>query len=597
MIPAAASATLFAIQAAAKLGRKVYDVLVDETVEKPMLLPLGDLYANVAQNEAMFFFNRPENRKLIADGGPYFGFSPEDKLKAYRTLLVVNDRIGIEGDPAKLVSAAEIIQNIHGFQQLADGFGAKSPAQRLLGTVFEIGVDYFLANPQALGKNSTASQVVIAFLEGIDETDFAEGSATEIAGDVLSAALHTFQANVNLVSGDLRVTALLGGITESLVAEVDAARSATDKFRAGEFARRAAGSLIRGGLGAFGENLDLFLPKDDKVKKLVGSTLEQVLAGIKGQEDLFGAETLELVFKSALGAVGENPDLLTDKPVVRELITRTLGALTTAPGPRLFSEAAASAVLREALEVVRENVETLINPKRPQDQLLATALEALTQSLATNLAGGGDVKSLLSSRQLVELVRVVFAAVARNPEQLLGDDLSDARRTALAQIIASVAAALGDDPTRLVNGASFIELVRAVLAVAAQNADGLLNLSTATPRTNALFQVLQPIALEVIKSGDPRKLVSRDVFVAIVGRVLPVASANLDLLRGAGAGAVAGAVATALALAQGALKERINGANLSALIEQLLRQVLAGELDLTESNAVEKAARQVLLAL
>jgi hypothetical protein len=35
---------LFAIEAGIKLGRKVNEVLVDETAQRPLLLPLGDLF-------------------------------------------------------------------------------------------------------------------------------------------------------------------------------------------------------------------------------------------------------------------------------------------------------------------------------------------------------------------------------------------------------------------------------------------------------------------------------------------------------------------------------------------------------------------------
>lgn len=44
---------LFVIQAAVKLGRKLYDVLVDETVEAPLLLPLGSFAGSIPEAEAV----------------------------------------------------------------------------------------------------------------------------------------------------------------------------------------------------------------------------------------------------------------------------------------------------------------------------------------------------------------------------------------------------------------------------------------------------------------------------------------------------------------------------------------------------------------
>jgi len=580
---------IFAIESAVKLGRKIYDVLVDETVEGALLLPVGELHANIQQNEALLFFAREENAHLIKKGGPYFGFSAAQRLQAYQTLLAINDQLDVRG--GNLNEAAAIVSQLNAFRQLKPGQGAKSPLQRIAGTVFEIGVDYFIAHPEAMGKDSTAQRVIHSFLQGLDDTDFAEGSATEIVGDVLSAALRTFEINVELVSDDKRVQALLGGITKALVAEVDKAADETEKLTARRFIRRVASSLVRGGLGAFNENLDLFLPSDGTVKTLVDSTLSQVLAGIKDNEDLFTPATLELVFKSALGAVGENTAIFTRSDFLQKLIARTVEVLTDTQASKLFTDAMVSALLRETLEVVRENVETLIDPKNPREHLLASALSAITQSLATQLAGGGNVKEMLSNRQLIELAKAVFNEVAKHPEQLLDENLDDPRRTALAQIIGSVASALGDDPARLVNGAGFIELVRLALQVTVKNIDNLIDLESATPRSNVLFQALQQMTTPILEQGDPRKIVSRDVFVEIVRRVLPIVSANIDALAGK---PVAETVRKVLELASGPLKTRINGANLPLLVEQLLRAVLAEELKLTEATAVELAARRIL---
>ncbi|HTD67096.1 MAG TPA: hypothetical protein VK846_11265, partial [Candidatus Limnocylindria bacterium] len=400
---------IFAIESAVKLGRKMYDVLVDETVEGALILPVGELHADVQQNEALLFFARDENAHLIKKGGPYFGASPAQRLQAYQTLLAITDQLNMrKGDLRK---AAAIVSQLNEFRQLKPGQGAKSPVQRIAGTVFEIGVDYFVAHPEAMGKDSPARQFIQSFLQGLDETDFAEGSATEIVGDVLSAALRILDANLGMVSDDQRVQVLLGGITKALVAEVDRAGNESEKLISRRFIRRMASSLVRGGLGAFNENLDLFAPNDPAVKALVDSTLSQVLAGIEGNEDLFTADTLELVFKSALGATGENVAIFTRNEFLQKLIARTCEVLTETQASKLFTEATASAVLRETLEVVRENVETLIDPKKPGEHLLASALSAVAQSLSANLGGGGNVKELLSSRQLTDLVGIVFQEV------------------------------------------------------------------------------------------------------------------------------------------------------------------------------------------
>lgn len=582
---------IFAIQSAVKLGRKIYDVLVDGTVETPLVLPVGELRANVEENKALVYFTRPENAHLISPGGPYAGLNKEKRLQAYRTLLAINERLDVRQD--NLAAAAAIVRDLHGFLQFRAGQGAKSPLQRILGTVFEIGVDYFTAHPESLSRNSNAQRVIASFLQGIETTDFAEGSPTEIVGAVLGSALETLGANPGLMGDDRRLQVLLGGITAAAVNELKNNPQPDGKESLTGFVHRIAGSLVRGGLGAFDENLELFLPGDGTVKKLVHSTVSQFLTAIRDHEDLFTSDTLALVFKSALAAAGENADLFTKNAFLQQLLERTFDVLTETPTGKLFSEATFSSLIRETLDVVRENIETLVDPERPDEHLLAAALSAITQSLVTTLANGGAVKDLLSNRQLIELVRVVFQSVAQHPEQLLGENLSDPKRTALAQIISSVAAALGEDPKRLVNGTSFIELVRLTLPIAINNVDQLVDLEKGTPRTNVLFGALSQIAQTVLAQGDPRRIVTREVFVEIVRRVLPIVSANIDALADK---PVSTTLATALTLASGTLQSRINGDNLPVLVEQLLRRVVAKQLNLEESTAVDLAARQILLA-
>ena len=50
--------------------------------------------------------------------------------------------------------------------------------------------------------------------------------------------------------------------------------------------------------------------------------------------------SLELIFHSSLRAVGENPELFSDKKILQELITSTVTALTDDTGRKLFSESA-----------------------------------------------------------------------------------------------------------------------------------------------------------------------------------------------------------------------------------------------------------------
>ena len=586
---------LFAIEAGVKLGRKVYDVLLDETVERPLLLPVGDLFGDITESDAIDFFFRPENKALCAPGGPYASLSRSEKLLAYKTIMALDARAATPTGAAE--PATKIILDLHAFEQLKQGFGAKSPWQRILGTVVEIGIDYFAQNPAALGKDSPPRRIVESFLKGLDKVDFAEGTPEQIVGGVLVAALHTFGTNAALVSDDELVQALLGGVTEALVKDVEKATSQGELLRRQGLFKRIASSLLQGAASAVAEHTKLFIPHDETARRLVHSALTQLLEGLRDQEDLFSNDTIEALFKSVLGAVAENSDLFTDEKILQELIRRTLTALTDTQGRKLFAPETVPAVLQAALEVVRDNVETLVDPNDPQQQLLASAASAVARSLASTLGGGGKVKDLLSKNQLVSLTKAVFQEVAQHPAQLLGTNLDDVKRTALAQIIASLAAGLGDDPLAVITGQGFVQLVSDVLPVAIRNADKLVNLDSADPRTNVLFKVVAQIQGGVVDAPDKRGLVGCEVFLEIARRTLPIASANIDAFDPGQPKFIEATVSNMIGLANAPLANRINGANLPALIEAMLRCVLDGSVKLDEANAVETTAKRILRTL
>jgi len=582
---------MFGIDAGIRLGQKLNDVLVDSTIEGPLLLPVGELFGSVKKSRAILFFDK--HPELTAPGKPYHGLDADNKLKAYLTLKHIDMQVVGSGDISP--TAIEIVSNLQRLRQYEDGFGARPAVQRVIGTIVEIGIDYFVSHPEAIGAKSSERKILQAFVESLDDVNFAEGTRDEIIGDVLVSALETLQANTSLVADSDRTQALIGGVTEALLEDIQAAGSIAAIVRRENFVRRIGSSVLRGGAQAFSENIDLFLPNDTNTKKLVSSTLNQVLAGMEGKEDLFTNESIELVFDGALKAVAENASIFSNNQAVQELISGTLVVLTDATGKKVFSRETASAVLVKALDVTAQNIETLIDPANPGKQLLANATKAVAQSLSGTLAGGGTVKDLLSRQQVISLMGVVFEEVAKHPEQLLGDSELGDRKAALAQVIGSIARALGKDPELLVNGEGFVTLVEIGLQTAAMNADKLLNLDTMNTRDNVLFKVIQQTVDAITQTGDPRKLLSRDVFLDIVEQILPVVSANLDGLIDA-PDAVQDAVSKVLELAKGSLEGRINGENLPELATELLNEVLWDELDLNESSAVTRSATRILKA-
>jgi hypothetical protein len=413
----------------------------------------------------------------------------------------------------------------------------------------------------------------------------------DLIGTTLTAALTALGDNSTLAVHDPRISVLLGGVTSALRDDIKGI-SLGDLQRRSDLFERITSSIVRAGAGAVVGNPDLFVQGDSNAKVAVHNTLAAILGGIRDQEDLFSNEALEKLFKISLDAVADNATLLTQNGLLQSAIKNTVTELTSVDGHKLFSGAAVEAVTRAALETVAENSATLLDATDPQHQWVAHAVAAMAQGLASDLAGPGAVKNLLSTAQLVRLTQLV--KVANNPAQLLDVQGNDPRRTALAQILGSVATALGQDPARLVNGDTLVALIESTLRVAVKNANKLLDLHSSDPKTNALFAILAQLAEAATSGADVRHLLDRNTFLDVARRILPVVSANLDPLLGANASLVKNAVLTVLQLAGGTLQNRINGENLPVLAAGLLRGLLLKDLNINDTNAIAAAADQLL---
>ncbi|HRH97335.1 MAG TPA: hypothetical protein PLB55_15455 [Prosthecobacter sp.] len=577
---------IFAIQAGIKLANKAQKILIDHTHEHAAVLPVGDIGGDELESDAIDYFR---DHKELREPGAAFAWvkTNADKVNAYRTLMNIE-----AGTPQDALS---IIQQMKGLDQVADGQGAPPALQRVVGLVAEIGIDYFALNPDKLGRNSGTRQVLVSFISNLHEIKFSEATPRDLLFHVMHASLRTLQDNVTLLDDDRRLQTLVGGVTQSLLDDYEALGSVAARSRRGDLIKRISSSVVKGGAAAFTGNIDLFLPDDDKAKELVKTTLSGVITGIDGKENLFTNESLELLYHSALKAVAENSGVFSDQKMIAALISSTVSALSTTQAVKVFGPETVSAIVQGALAAVTENVETLIDPNDPDKQILADTITALANGLGKRLAGDATARDLLSKRQLVELAQIAFAEVSKHPEQLLHGVDDDEVKTVLAQIIGSTAKALGNDPKQLVTGEGFLTLVEAALKTGVLNADKLLNLDTSNVRDNVLFQITQQAAAAVIEHKDPRRLVSRDVFVSIVTSILPVVSANLEGLLGTKLKQpVKATITTALDLASGDLQNRVNGANLPVLIEELLLQVLQDDLALTETAAVISTARLIL---
>jgi hypothetical protein len=212
---------IFAMQAGVKLGRKLNEVLIDETQARPLFLPLGWLGGiDIERADALeYFLNHPE---LTTVGAPYVGLNDDEKVQAYKSIIRVDARLGGLTDSRE--DALEVVMGLHQYRQFKEGFGPQHPLKRILGTVVEIGIDYFAANPQLIAGSAPSPErkLLVAFVATLDDISFSEGTSKQIVAGLFRSTLETLHQNVALVDDDERVQALVGGITKALVDDLEA---------------------------------------------------------------------------------------------------------------------------------------------------------------------------------------------------------------------------------------------------------------------------------------------------------------------------------------------------------------------------------------
>jgi hypothetical protein len=493
-----ASLILFAIQAGVKLGKRGYDILIDKNYRQALSLPSVKSF-NPDEADAIIFFVEEENRHWIRKpDGPFWELSRQEggSLKAYRIIKGLDNKL--DG------KAKEVLPGIQQYEQEKNNM--PKTGQRLLATVVDIGIDFFKTNTAALGLGSTA-EIINGFLpvvedlgNTLDEQKFDKGKVSDIAGKVFKAGLQVLGNNTALISLPQGVKNLLGGVTNALLKDFDGFKLDPGKQDSRlQFYDRVAESLVKGAMAGFAASPALVLPGPSGGAELVRETLTQVFQGLQSQEDLFTKDSLEIIFKNGLLSMSKNAELITKGKIIQSFLQKTVDELTKGNAKDIFSERTFAEISKIGLETLANNIATLIDPNNPQRKLLDETIAALATSLSTTLTDG-KLGKLFTSKQLIKLSQDVFQEVAKNPQQLLGITKKDTPElTALAQIIASVAKSLGDDPKKLVTGEGALALLRTAIQATANNAEKLLRLDTADSTKNLLYQLLQKTVNELTK--------------------------------------------------------------------------------------------------
>lgn len=553
-MPDTASLIIFGIQAAIRLGGKVIEVYQDEMRDRNIILPLAESTGSFTYGAALDFF-KDEGKLFVEEGGLYHELwkkigpdgnatrKVKDKL---RKAAVYVDRVLNKAKAQEMgyVDEKTFYKGMAGYYAIAqwkkgDPGHPNLPLQRIAGTVLEIGLDYVKTDSSFLVGDSKSEKIVRSILLALEPIEFAEQKADAILVDLFKASMAVFYNNADMIIEDKKLELLLKEISGTLKDEVDAVDSARQLIMLQEFGRDVLQGILKASASVVVDNTSLFLGEPDSDEKhFVTNVLKAVLETIKTKPDIFSGKILVDIYSSALKAVGENAKLLLSNGNREEFLAYLFTSLATGLADNNPSNLFTLDVLKEviviALEATSNNVHLLINPKKPEEQLLSDALKqvllAFSDDFTENETFSDIASGLFSRNNLVQIIAVVFDEVSKNPEALLHKVSDDNKKSALAQVIGSVTAAIAAEPLRLLNGEDFTELIDIVFQAFVKNPDRLIDLSKASPTTNVMYQVIVQILESVRENRERggRDLLTGQWLLTSLDTALSVVSKNTD---------------------------------------------------------------------
>jgi hypothetical protein len=433
---------LWAIQAGVRLygaGRRAY---VEATLDRPLILPLPRGPGISAASAFNFFKNdsqgdviaqRDENSRirllLAAVNSGTLNPEDEEELKQiYAAYLAELHPETFERPISSDEPKGHEIVAIMTVRQWSKGELGDHPSalQRTAGTLVNVAVDYFLYTPGAISPHRPTGRALMAYLETIDDLDFAEAPPAEVAGELLIAVVDSVGAHPDLIGNTETEKKLVRNITISLSesAKTYIEDAPTEvRWEGSAWLKMIARAVIKGSTDTvladpntvlgFGETETRFIQE-------VGGTIAGLLIGTDRLrfQALLSGEGINTVIKAALRATAKNPEILkVDNQGLRNIIVGLADGLSQQPNllvHDLFPD-----IIRLALEKSAENLD-LIWPKETNDladHLLVTGTKELFKALAEGTREEGW--PTLTKSQILGLVEVVFDEVIENPDWLL----------------------------------------------------------------------------------------------------------------------------------------------------------------------------------
>jgi hypothetical protein len=504
MISDSAALLMFAIRSSIKLGQQARQSFVDSTRRRELFLPLPNFFAGTNEFDAKQYFEEPTLGKRFVDGfllegkkiegsarlkeflGRFQTLNGDEKRELIDLHVKYQNIESAERDGGKLKTddlvTGEELYALFTIQQWRRGTDpTPSTLHRMAGTLVEIGIDYALTDPNLFDRNSSRGKALLGFLTGLQNVNFVEGDPTELPVRLFVAAVETISAHAELVSGDPRIQELVQVTTQALSADVnnrtrqieqddhlDPIAKREARLAMGDWAELIFRSTLASGGRLVLSHPDRFLgvtrPGQQALIASVGqSVLSLCLDNPGGIRNLISRDGVETIIKTALGVLGDHPELLeaTGHEGVQRLLSGLAKEFSQIDG--LLSRDMLPEVARLVLQKSAENLE-LFWPERannPERNLLLTAAKTTLALLSEKPPAGAAWKLQFSQSQLLSLTETVLDEFVVSPGWLL--DQTGQWRGTLEQFLKSVLGVLREPADNRLSPALAADLMREAL--------------------------------------------------------------------------------------------------------------------------------------
>jgi hypothetical protein len=320
------------------------------------------------------------------------------------------------------------LQTFITIRQWSDAEASKkiTALQRISGTLVNTAIDYFLEAPGAISDKKPEGRALRAFLEAIDDKNFADTPVENLAGDLLVAIVEAVKLEPQLIGNSETTEKLVKNITTSLSVSAKTYLNdlpTTEQRQRGEWLQLIAHSMVKG-------TAETVLSDPQKIlgaSKTEGVVIQEVGGAVAdlliGKDDnrrlqfasLFSGDGLETVVKATLSAVTDNPDILKiGNDGLKKVLIEVADELEQVP--ELFAEDMYPELVRLVLEKSSANLSLIwsVNENNPKKHLLVMASSELMKQLSKKPAAG-QWKPVLTRTQALAVAEAAFDEVLDNP--------------------------------------------------------------------------------------------------------------------------------------------------------------------------------------